>query len=45
MKNREIDQYLQDKLKIETNFDIVRGIVNDNNVVYYLSSLISNNSL
>lgn len=45
MKNREIDQYLQDKLKIETNFDIVRGIVNDNNVVYYLSSLISNNTL
>lgn len=45
MKNREIDQYLQDKLKIGTNFDIVRGIVNDNYVVYYLSSLISNNIL
>ena len=40
MKNREIDQYLQDKLKIGTNFDIVRGIVNDNYVVYYLSFMV-----
>ena len=45
MKNIEIDKYLKKKLDIEHNFDIVRGVVKNDYIVYYLSSLVSNNTL
>lgn len=45
MENIEIDKYLKKKLDIEHNFDIVRGVVKNDYIVYYLSSLVSNNTL
>ena len=40
MNHKELDEYLINKLRINTNFDIVRGIIKNRFIVYYLSSLV-----
>ena len=43
MTNSELDKCLFDKLNIKNNFDIVRGVVKNKFIVYYVSSLVDIN--
>lgn len=40
MNHNEIDQYLKELTNVNNCFDIVRGEVGDNTIVYYVSSLV-----